>query len=169
MCNKCSAFEGLWQETPRGLTRCDCASGQKLKAAEETRRHPVAQPPLISSNDAEKFAEMLLTLPYSPAGAAARAFIGAEIRCMCKSHEEALWLVRKMIRLYSRWPGAGELRKVFCSRFLPLDGVLDEAPSEIYIDGIPADSDRAPAMGALPPGATPQTGTRSSLRRGPLE
>jgi hypothetical protein len=73
---------------------------------------------------------------------------------MCRNAKEALWLVTRMGRLFNQWPGIIELRRVYCSKHLPLDGVQPLGISEAYPDGIPAEiaqpeTRRLP----LPPGA----------------
>jgi hypothetical protein len=45
------------------------------------------------------------------------------------------WLVARALKMYTRWPGVGEIRALYCSRFKPKDGV--EAYSEIYQCGFP--------------------------------
>ena len=38
------------------------------------------------------------------------------------AERQAEWLVRRMLKLYAEWPGIGELRACYCSRFSPRDG-----------------------------------------------
>ena len=62
-----------------------------------------------------------------------------------ETEEQLDWLVERALQLYARWPGVGELRALYCSRFKPRDGV--EAYSEIYQSGFPH---QTPAPKALP-------------------
>jgi hypothetical protein len=52
--------------------------------------------------------------------------------------EQLDWLVERGLKSYSRWPGLGELRALYCSRFRPKDGM--EAYSEVYQFGFPHES-----------------------------
>jgi hypothetical protein len=139
MCAKCEPFGGLWMETEAGLKRCGCSDGQRAAAAEQRRLNPIGEPPVISEEDVEVFVEMLASMNYFPPESGARIMIGDELRSMCRNPQEAFWLVRRMNRVYSRWPGIQEMRRLYCSAKIPLDGVIDSSISEIYPDGIPSE------------------------------
>jgi hypothetical protein len=49
---------------------------------------------------------------------------------MVETEEQLAWLTERALELYPRWPGIGELRALYCSRYRPKDGI--EAYSEIY-------------------------------------
>jgi len=76
---------------------------------------------------------------------------------MCWDDEQINWLSRRVANLYPEWPGIGEVRAVFCSKYKPKDGA--EVDSCVYVDGIPSERDSLPAlpagkpMLALPEGA----------------
>lgn len=151
MCAKCQPFEGKWQRLPSGkFDRCDCADNRALKAIEERRDKGIAFEPVITSAEATIFTEMLAGLmDYFPGESGARTAIGDQIRKMANDAAQADWLVGRMATLYRRWPGAREMRAVFCSKYLPRDAV-DTLGSEIYPDGIPSEKETA-AGGALAP------------------
>lgn len=157
MCDKCKPFDGRWMETPNGLRRCDCAEGGRLKAVDEAARNPVDNPPVLTPKETTVFVEMLASIPFFPADSGARMAIGDELRSMCAGVQEAAWLATRMRRLYTRWPGTLDMRHVYCSRYLPWDGLRAIGESEVYPDGIPVEREQrpalpAPAVKALPPG-----------------
>lgn len=136
MCSKCEAYNGLWMETPEGLRRCTCASGRKL--SQPITRHQ----PVITVEQARVFVEMLAVIPFYPGEAGARVMIGDELRELCESPEKALWLVKRMARLFpNRWPGLGAMRHVYASSFIPWDGVMPQGICEHYPEGIPTEAE----------------------------
>lgn len=136
-------------ETPEGLRRCDCAEGQRLSAK------PVAHAPALTSQQTTIFVEMLAAIPFFPSEGGARTKIGDELRSMCAGPHEALWLVTRMSRLYSRWPGPLEMRRVYCSKHTPWDAVMPIGISEVYPDGVPSERQQMPAIEAPSPKALP--------------
>lgn len=139
-CEKCELFGGLWMETESGLCRCTCSEGKRLKAADGNRVNPVGLPPVLSPEQAAIFVEMLASIPWFPIEPGARLGIGEELRSMCGGVKEAEWLVTRMRRLYNRWPGPIEMRRVYASRHQPIDGVLSIGASDVYPDGIPTEN-----------------------------
>jgi hypothetical protein len=98
-------------------------------------------PPVIPSAEATIFVEMMTGMAYFPSEEGFRMAVGDEIRSMCRSQQEALWLVTRLNRLYDRWPGIPEMRRVYCSSGRqPLDGVDCIGISPIYPEGIPVES-----------------------------
>jgi hypothetical protein len=137
-CEKCWPFGGSWIETPTGLKRCDCARGQALAA----RGRPPKQremTPAISSECATLCTEIMAAMEFFPSEAGARGAIAAELGSMCESEAQAKWLAMRMVRLYSRWPGVIELRRVYCNSHPPLDGQDAIGASEVFPDGIPSE------------------------------
>jgi hypothetical protein len=97
----------------------------------------------LQSTDVTIFVEMLAgLLEFFPAESGARIAIGDQIRKMCHSAAEADWLVNRMGTLYKKWPGAREMRMVYCTKFYPLDGV-EMIGSGSYPDGIPSEAETA--------------------------
>jgi hypothetical protein len=97
------------------------------------------------------------TMKFFPSDPDSRIGIGEEIIAMCSSIEQVDWLVKRLPKLFSDWPGMKEVRSVLCSRFKPADGI--ECYSEIYLEGIPSEREALPALGPgdprsreLPPG-----------------
>ena len=93
-----------------------------------------------------KILEGLYVLPYSPMKSQAQLQV---LRLVCsmldpaKAEQQAQWLVDAMTSgAYNAWPGPGELRAMFCSKFKPHDGV--QSASEVYPDGIPSEYLRIP-------------------------
>jgi hypothetical protein len=138
-CEKCT--EG-WVVTERGAKRCNC--NQPVDRS--------AKPPVLTEDEAAFFVAQLAAVPYFPAEPGARLAIGDELRSMANSATEADWLVKRMRRLYERWPGPNEMRRVYVSRHAPRDGVMPIGISEAYPDGIPSERIEVPSLKALPPG-----------------
>lgn len=141
-CEKCAPFGGNWIEAPNGMKRCDCPRGIALNTP------PAVGAPVLSAENVTMYIEMLAAMPFFPSEAGARIGIGDELRSMCHSDAQAVWLVTRMRRLYDRWPGEREMRRVMCGAAVPLDGILAEGISEHYPEGIP--SERKPEPLALP-------------------
>ena len=135
-CAQCSPFGGSWMETGTGLKRCDCPRGRALAAK---AKKPEYRDPVISTEQATLCTEMMASIPFFPPEEGARAVISNEIAAMCESDEQARWLAMRMVRLYRKWPGAIEMRIVFCSRHQPLDAIAAIGESEAYPDGIPSE------------------------------
>ena len=135
-CAKCLPFGGSWMETETGLKRCDCPRGRALTAKS---KEPEYRDPVISTEQATLCTEMMASIPFFPPEEGARAVISNEIAAMCESDEQARWLALRMVRLYRKWPGAIEMRIVFCSRHQPLDAIAAIGESEAYPDGIPSE------------------------------
>jgi hypothetical protein len=108
---------------------------------------------VLTEDEAAFFVTQLAAVPYFPAEPGARLAIGDELRSMANSAAEADWLVKRMRRLYERWPGPNEMRRVYVSRHAPRDGVMPVGISEAYPDGIPSERPpEAPYPKRLPPG-----------------
>jgi hypothetical protein len=88
----------------------------------------------------QKVAEIvgeLTLLRFFPSDPIARTALVREICDMAASEDQVRWLITRMLKLYQVWPGLGEVRATFCSKFKPRDGV--ERYSEVYPDGIPSE------------------------------
>ena len=140
-CDKCRDYGGLWMMTAGGLKRCEC-----LPALEK----PVANPPVLTVAQAIMFAEAMAAIPFFPAEAGPRAAIADELRSLCAGLAEADWLVKRMRRLYRRWPGTIDMRHVYCSKFHPWDGVQPSVESEVYPNGIPSERETNPLQLGAP-------------------
>lgn len=91
----------------------------------------------------------LAALRFFPPDPPARAALADELLRMCRSEDQAAWVVRRVLRLYNEWPGPMELRAVFCSRFKPADGVeANTTDARFREDGFP------PEVPLLPEPAT---------------
>jgi hypothetical protein len=91
----------------------------------------------------------LALMAFFPADADIRAALVWALLEMVETEEQLDWLVRRALRLYSKWPGIGEIRAIYCSKFKPKDGI--EAYSTVYLDGIPSERPR-PEMRDSPRG-----------------
>ncbi len=93
----------------------------------------------MTEEEAVMIVEMMEeNIPFFPKKAAGQSLIVAELADFCATSDQGIWLARRMVRLYpKRWPGVGEARAVYCSKFRPADGI--EAYSKIYPDGIPGE------------------------------
>jgi hypothetical protein len=97
----------------------------------------------------------LSALAHFPVEPAARAVIAGELVEMCETAEQALWLVDRALKLWTKWESARDLRAIYCARFKPRDG-FEVNCSHVFPNGIvPSET---PAMEwrpkALPPGRT---------------
>ena len=101
----------------------------------------------------------LSLMAFFPSDSDARSALVWALMQLAETQEQLEWLVERALKLYSRWPGVGELRALYCSRFKPRDGV--EAYSEIYQSGFPHES---PAPVPPPPRATITTADREFER-----
>ena len=72
----------------------------------------------------------LALMSFFPTGDEAQAALVRAVMKMVDTEEHLHWLTERALELYPRWPGIGELRALYCSRYRPKDGV--EAYSEIY-------------------------------------
>jgi hypothetical protein len=107
---------------------------------------------MITEEEAYAAVMTLSVLPYFPAGQAAHMVVADLIMRMCNTGEQAQWLVRRAMDLWSKWEGPRELRGLMCSRFKPKDGI-EVNYSALFPDGIPSEKPLPPpAMPALPPG-----------------
>ena len=152
-CVNC-APDGLWRCTPAGLRRCTCERGRALQALDQARRQPALSrvEPRITIEAADSGVSILSALRYFPSEEGARIAIGNELRSMCNTGDEMLWLCARMVRLFTDWPGVPSLRAVFCAKFFPLDRD-SRAICPDFPDGVPAQIEQAePPRLALPPG-----------------
>ncbi len=136
-CEKCFPFGGSWMEGPTGgMQRCECPRGMALSATAK----PQPQPPVISTEEAMMCVGVMSVTDFFPSDPIARGVIANEIASLCESLEKAKWLATRMSRLYQKWPGIVELRRVYCSAHQPLDALPAIGISEVYPDGIPPDN-----------------------------
>ena len=63
------------------------------------------------------------TLKFFPSDPDARFGIAQEIADMAANEEQVTWLVGRLPKLFTEWPGLLEVRAVFCTRYKPQDGV----------------------------------------------
>ncbi len=152
-CPKCQPLSGNWQLTAGGLARCDCARGKALRALSASAP---GRPPVLSEKAARNAIGALAALPYFPGKdeAAARTLIANELMAICHSVPDLRWLVTRMLRLYSAWPGMREMRIVYSQKQRPLDGYdMASTMSQFYPEGIPSELPAPePILAALPPG-----------------
>jgi hypothetical protein len=113
---------------------------------------------------ASQAARGLTAIPYFPSDEVAQTMIAEELVAMCESVEQAQWLVRRVIRIYKRWPGVQELRLVFCSKYRPLDGQPAIGISDVYPDGIPSEKPASPQL-ALPASRSTEISASPSIER----
>ena len=117
-------------ETENGLRRCTCPRGTSLI---EAAKPNAPKPPVLSEEACVIFTGMMSGgMQFFPSDSAGRAAIGNEIRSMCANNGEADWLVTRMNRLFTKWPGIQELRRVFCASKSPLDAIAAIGESEVY-------------------------------------
>lgn len=91
----------------------------------------------------------LASLRYFPGEPAAREAIVDLLLSMCDSEQQAAWLVRRMTSgIYNEWPGLGEMRACYCSRFKPIDGI--ERHSSVFPENQFPEDPTAPKQIAAP-------------------
>lgn len=100
----------------------------------------------ITHEEATLAAEAMSGIRYFPSATAARALIVDELVQMCQNFEQAMWLARRLSQLFTEWPGMKELRAIFCSKFMPQDGI--ENYSEVFLEGVPSERESLPALTA---------------------
>ena len=142
-CQKCAPYGGRWAEAPRGgMTACDCPRALAIALLEVK----VYRPPVLSTESIAVCVEMMGEVPFFPTEHGRRLLVGAEIGNMCETEDQAFWLAMRMVRLYRRWPGVPEMRLVFTSTHMALDGIEAVGESEVYPDGIPSERMAAPEL-----------------------
>ena len=149
-CEKCAQFGGHWRKSEKGgMVRCGCAAGVALAQVDQDRADGTVYPPVVSEDAAIVGMEMLSgLLRYVPAaGSLARTAAATEMRAMCRTQGDMVWLIQRMGKLFTEWPGTRAMRAVYCTKARPLDGFEVEAVLESYPDGIPSETL------SLPPGA----------------
>ena len=62
------------------------------------------------------------TLKFFPSDPDARLGIAQEIASMASNEAQVEWLVAQVAKIYTEWPGALEIRAVFCTHYRPADG-----------------------------------------------
>jgi hypothetical protein len=147
-CDQCRPYGGNYRIVEKtlksglsvsGAGRCVCARGKALGAREAEAR--TVGPPILTFAQLTLCVEMLAAMGYFPTESGARMAIGNEIGRMCRSFEDAVWLAQRMIQLYPAWPGALDMRLVYCSRRRPLDGIVPtQLGTEAYPEGIPSET-----------------------------
>jgi hypothetical protein len=168
-CPECAPYGGNWRMTENGMRRCTCSRGVALRNASKP---PVPQAPVVPLPTALLLAESLAVMEFFPADAMARSAIAEEICSICRSESEARWLCQRMRRLYRKWPGVIEMRLVYCSQGIPLDGAVVNSISPHYPDGIPSEHTApfkqlaAPEVKALPAGHSVSADTRLETAMG---
>jgi hypothetical protein len=94
----------------------------------------------MNPNTVLELAAELKILRFFPSDSASLNAVVRVLGAMCQNETRVRWLVHRMTSgLYAEWPGIGEMRACYCSRFKPNDGI--EAYSSVYPDGIPLDPD----------------------------
>jgi hypothetical protein len=143
ICTFCQ--DGLWEIVEAGATsgarRCQhCERGRKLIAEDESRKNPdPLRLPILTKAEALMAVATMAAIPMFPTDQIVRGVIGEEIRSLCRNAQDASWLAKRMVQLYDTWPGPRELRRVYCARKIPHDGVMASGSSEHYPEGIPSE------------------------------
>jgi len=102
---------------------------------------------MISQNEIKRTIGAWSILKFFPSGSEAGAAISELLLSLVDSDERLEWLRGAVLGL-NEWPGPGEIRGIYCTRFKPADGI--EAYSAL--SGFsPADCEAANIAKALPP------------------
>lgn len=147
-CHRCEPYGGTHTLLEgRGMVRCDCKRGKLLAKGDKIRSEyremdlddvRPAKPSPAQIRAARQSAEALEDIPGYVRTETSMTFLADELMSMARSVEQLQWLVRRARRLYRKWPGARELRVLFCSRFMPKDG-FELQGSDVYPEGIPSE------------------------------
>jgi len=88
---------------------------------------------VLSPEEAVVVRDQFSLMKFFPSDPGAKAALSRLLQRMCRSFEEAQWLVDRALDVYGDWPGTSELRALYCSRFKPMDGI--EAYSALFPEG----------------------------------
>lgn len=142
-CEKCGGSG--WEVGVSGARRCGCAKGSSLAALDKLRSEDVpVVAPVVTEEQAKLAVAVMAAIPMFPADAIVRAVIGEEVRSLCADPGTAIWLAKRMVALYEKWPGPRELRRVYASRHIPHDRIMPVGMSEAHPDGIPPERTTKP-------------------------
>lgn len=140
-CGQCKDSGGYWTY---GGKRCSCERGQQLLALDGLRSLPPDPhvEPKISEETAAAGVSMLSAMKFFPSEAGARLLIADELRSMCSDATQMVWLAKRCNTLFTDWPGMPALRRVFWSKFIPIDrmpamGAIGK--DDPYPEGIPSE------------------------------
>jgi hypothetical protein len=131
--------------------RCSCPRGQALAERDRVRKMPPPKnfKPMITVEVATQAVEGLSAMQFFPSAPVAQTMIANELMAICHSAADTRWLITRMLRLYTKWPGIPELRHVYASRKRPADGIEPVGMSETFPEGIP--SERGETQKAIGP------------------
>lgn len=137
-CDYCRSMGGYWVDGKR----CSCARGEALLALDALRSLPPASDiePRLSEETLAAGVSMLSVMKFFPPEAGARLMIGDELGSMCADEGQMIWLVKRCASLFTDWPGLPMLRRVFWSKYIPLDRMPSELPigrDDPFPEGIP--------------------------------
>ena len=150
-CEKCGGSG--WEVGASGARRCDCSKGKQLATLDALRDEgaPIVAP-VVTEEQAKLAVAVMAAIPMFPADAIVRAVIGEEVRSLCADPGTAIWLAKRMVALYEKWPGPRELRRVYASRYIPHDRIMPAGISEAYPEGIPSERTAKPGRALIGPG-----------------
>jgi hypothetical protein len=113
------------------------------------------------------------TLKFFPSDPHARLGIVEEISEITTDIDRVRWLVSRIPKIHSEWPGMREVRAAYCGKYKPDDGI--EVYSLVYPDGIPSEKAAEPLAiagatqkqltGEVPNRATPEEITAAQSLR----
>lgn len=78
---------------------------------------------MVDVAEVTKILASLGALKYFPTEKAGQVAIVSIVCEMASDEEQVRWLVREILDQHDEWPGPRTLRRVFCSRFKPKDGI----------------------------------------------
>lgn len=109
---------------------------------------------MITPSANSKLIARLSTLKYFPTKQESIEVVMEAVMEFASTDDQADWLGKRMLKLFTEWPGPRELRAVFCARFKPADGI--EADSATFTEGVPSEHPQLPPppLLALPVGHT---------------
>lgn len=91
----------------------------------------------LTPEKAARGVNKLALMAFFPGDPEVRSALVEILLEMVDTNEQLDWLVKRALKLYAKWPGVGEIRALYCSKWKPKDGI--ETYSSIYVEGIPAE------------------------------
>ena len=120
---------------------------------------------MLNADNLFKIVGKMGGMKFFPSDIDGRLGIAELLADMCDTEEQAIWLIKRMRDLFpGGWPGIGEMRAVYCSKFKPKDRI--EANSEVFPLGVPSE---VPGRDDLMAGFLPAASKRLQLASGEPE
>ena len=112
-----------------------------------------------TAKDLEMAVAAMSAMKFFPPAPATIAFVMDMLARMVDEKQKLAWLTETLVDNVSEWPGAAQVRALFCTRFAPADGI-DGPPCELggftAADGERKYLEREAARGYIAAGDSPR-------------